>query len=52
MLRTPLVVHDGRLRVPDGPGIGAEVNEEEVARVATEHWTVDANGRRLIAAVS
>lgn len=47
ILRTPLVEEHGKLQVPLRPGIGVEVDEDAVARLASEHWMVDANGRRL-----
>ena len=47
VLKTPLVQRNGRLLVPDLPGIGVEVNEAAVAAMATEHWLVDSSGRRL-----
>jgi D-galactarolactone cycloisomerase len=46
VLKTPLQEAEGRLIVPTRPGIGVEVNEEAVARLAVEHWVVDANGRK------
>ena len=46
VLKTPLQETEGRLIVPARPGIGVEVNEESVARLAIEHWVVDATGRR------
>ncbi len=49
VLQTPLVQRDGRLLVPERPGIGVEVNEAAVAAMATEHWVVDSKGRRLSA---
>jgi len=38
-LTEPFVLEDGRLRVPDGPGLGVEVDQEALARftVATDH---------------
>ena len=38
-LTEPFVLDDGRLRVPDGPGLGVEVDAEALARftVATDH---------------
>jgi O-succinylbenzoate synthase len=38
-LTEPFVLDDGRLRVPDGPGLGVEVDDEALARftVATDH---------------
>lgn len=47
VLKTPLVERGGRLFVPELPGIGVEVDELAIARLATEHWIVDASGRRL-----
>jgi L-alanine-DL-glutamate epimerase-like enolase superfamily enzyme len=48
VLETPLQEQGGRLLVPDRPGIGAQVDEEAVARSAIEHWVVDTSGRRLV----
>ena len=50
VLDTPLHETNGRLQVPERAGIGVEVNETAVARIATEHWVVDPNGRRQVAA--
>ena len=38
-LTQPFVLDDGRLRVPDGPGLGVDVDDEAVARftVAADH---------------
>lgn len=47
LLKTPLEVKSGKLIVSQKPGIGVEVNEESVRNMATEHWIVDSNGRRL-----
>jgi O-succinylbenzoate synthase len=42
-LTEPFVLADGRLRVPTGPGLGVEVDDEVLARftVATDHVTPD-----------
>jgi L-alanine-DL-glutamate epimerase-like enolase superfamily enzyme len=48
VLNAPLQQDGGRLRVPAGPGIGVDVNEAAVGRIATEHWIVDPNGRRQV----
>lgn len=48
VLRTPLEQRTGRLLVPNRPGIGVEVDEAAVRRLATEHWVVDASGRRTV----
>ena len=47
VLQTPLLQRNGRLLVPERPGIGVEVDEAAVAAMATEHWVVDSAGRRL-----
>jgi L-alanine-DL-glutamate epimerase-like enolase superfamily enzyme len=47
VLHTPLGERGGRLLVPDAPGIGVDVNEAALRGFTTEHWVVDANGRRL-----
>ena len=31
LLRTPLVIRDGWMDIPDGPGLGVEVDETVVA---------------------
>lgn len=46
VLKTPLQVDQGKLMVPNRPGIGVEVDEAAVAAISTEHWIVDAEGRR------
>jgi D-galactarolactone cycloisomerase len=46
VLKTPLVQRKGRLIIPERPGLGVDVDEAAVASLATEHWIVDANGRR------
>ncbi|MEE2709675.1 MAG: mandelate racemase/muconate lactonizing enzyme family protein [Gemmatimonadota bacterium] len=40
LLNTSLEEKEGRLIVPDGPGLGVEVNEEVVQSNTTEHWSV------------
>ena len=32
LVREPLRMEDGYLRVPEGPGLGVEVNEEAIAK--------------------
>lgn len=44
VLKTPLTVEGGRLRVPLAPGLGVEVDEEYVASHACEHWRIDRVG--------
>jgi len=34
VLASPLAIEDGRMRVPAGPGLGVELDEEEIARHA------------------
>lgn len=46
VLKTPLQETNGRLHVPERPGIGVEVDEAAVARLAVEHWIVDSSGRK------
>lgn len=46
LLKTPLTTHNGKLIVPQRPGIGVEVNEEAILSMTTEHWIVDSKGRR------
>lgn len=52
VLKTPLQEANGRLHVPERPGIGVEVDEAAVAQLTVEHWVIDANGRRQVAAQS
>lgn len=46
-LKEPLTHRAGRLIVPQRPGIGVDVNEAAVKSMATEHWVVNRDGRRL-----
>lgn len=39
LLRNTLVIEDGFARVPDGPGLGIEVDEAALARYAHGPWT-------------
>lgn len=48
ILKTPLQQENGRLLVPDRPGIGVEVNEEAVRALSTAHWIVDDKGHRTM----
>lgn len=50
-LKEPLPHRDGRIVVPQRPGIGVDVNEAAVEAMATEHWVVDASGRRQVKGV-
>jgi L-alanine-DL-glutamate epimerase-like enolase superfamily enzyme len=34
VLKSPLVVEDGEINIPDGPGLGVEVDEDRVRRLA------------------
>jgi muconate cycloisomerase len=36
LLRNPLVPEDGLLRVPDGPGLGVDVDEEKLMILGVE----------------
>ena len=47
-LKTPLEAREGKLIVPQRPGIGVEVDEAKVLSFATEHWVIDRTGRRLV----
>ena len=40
-LKTPLETRDGKLVVPQGPGLGVEVDEEAVAASSVARWTVE-----------
>jgi L-alanine-DL-glutamate epimerase-like enolase superfamily enzyme len=46
ILKEPLVQRNGRLVVPQRPGIGVDVLEPAVEALASEHWVVDPSGRR------
>ncbi len=46
-LETKLETDGGQLVVPEGPGLGIRVREDEVLRHAVEHWTVTADGPKL-----
>ena len=47
LLKTPLKVKNGKLIVPQNPGIGREVDEGCVKKFSTEHWVVNSQGRNL-----
>ena len=32
LVKNPLAMHDGYLRVPDGPGLGVEVNDQVIEK--------------------
>ncbi|HYZ29809.1 MAG TPA: mandelate racemase/muconate lactonizing enzyme family protein [Thermoleophilaceae bacterium] len=34
LLREPLEIRDGRIRIPDGPGLGVDIDDEELQRYA------------------
>lgn len=38
LVRNELVVKDGMARVPDGPGLGIDVDEEALGRYTTDRW--------------
>lgn len=38
LIRNELVMKDGAMRVPEGPGLGVEVDEAALARYANEDW--------------
>jgi L-alanine-DL-glutamate epimerase-like enolase superfamily enzyme len=40
ILKTPLVFEDGHLRVPTGPGLGVEIDWEEIDRFRMTHAPV------------
>ena len=40
ILTTPLETQNGKLLVPQRPGIGVDVNEQALAEVTADHWTV------------
>ncbi|MEM7126684.1 MAG: mandelate racemase/muconate lactonizing enzyme family protein [Chloroflexota bacterium] len=40
VLKTPLIVEQGHLSVPVGPGLGVEVDEDLIRKIAVEHFAV------------
>jgi D-galactarolactone cycloisomerase len=40
VLVEPLTEVNGKLQVPAGPGLGIEIDERAVEKLATEHWTI------------
>ncbi len=43
ILSTPLETRNGKLIVPQRPGIGVEVDEAALAEVTEDHWTLNAS---------
>lgn len=41
LLRNPLQFKDGKVALPQEPGLGVEVDEEQLHRYTTHHWQVD-----------
>jgi galactonate dehydratase len=48
ILHKPLEQAEGKLIVPQRPGLGVDVNQHAVEAVTSEHWIVDEKGRRLV----
>lgn len=48
LLEKPLQVEDGKLLVPQTPGIGVNVNEDAVQSLSNGHWIVDEKGYRPV----
>lgn len=48
LLRDPLVMRDGHARVPDGPGLGVEIDDALLAALAVPRGTVFEPTRRII----
>ncbi len=42
LLRTPLALHQGRVQVPEGPGLGVHLSEEALQNYAISHWEAEA----------
>ena len=40
LLKTPLEWRNGKLIVPTRPGIGVEIDEDALASVTSDHWTI------------
>jgi len=40
ILTEPLEMHKGYIDVPDKPGLGVELNEEELAKFSVKKWTI------------
>jgi muconate cycloisomerase len=38
ILKSPIVIEKGATRVPTGPGLGVEVDEEAVRRISVAHY--------------
>ena len=41
LLRTPLRFAEGQVEVPQAPGLGVEIDEEQLHRYTTHHWSLD-----------
>jgi galactonate dehydratase len=48
LLKAPLTVKNGKLMVPQHPGLGIQVDEDAVKKFASEHWLVDVGGHRKV----
>ena len=46
LLAEPMPFKDGWATVPDGPGLGVEIDEEYLANHAVSHTVIDAAGAR------
>jgi muconate cycloisomerase len=38
ILKTPIMIEKGSTRVPTGPGLGVEVDEDSVRRISVAHY--------------
>jgi muconate cycloisomerase len=41
LLRTPLRFADGKVELPQSPGLGVEVDEEQLQRYTRYHWSLE-----------
>jgi muconate cycloisomerase len=43
LLRTPLRFANGQVELPQDPGLGVEIDEEQLHRYTTHHWSLEQN---------
>jgi D-galactarolactone cycloisomerase len=48
LLATPMPFKDGWATIPDGPGLGVEIDEAYLAHHAVSHTVIDADGARRV----
>jgi muconate cycloisomerase len=41
LLRKPLRFADGKVELPQEPGLGVEIDEEQLHKYTTHHWSVE-----------